>query len=106
MSECICDLRFAICDLTPDSDYWSQATSVLLRPRFSGVRKLHRVRNRFSGFKRARQTAEAVHKVLQAAYTLLKRGVNETEVSSYSSFTASQCWTESLVSLLNRKSQI
>src|SRR3974390_1037566 len=48
-----------------------------LAPRFSGVGKTIRHPNRFSGFWRAAQTAEAVLRLRQSTITPLKQGVNE-----------------------------
>jgi hypothetical protein len=75
MSEGICNLRFAICDLRPSSDGISLRAIALL---FSGVREAFRARNRFSlsGFKGFRQTAEGVNSARETGITLLKQ-VNE-----------------------------
>jgi hypothetical protein len=86
MNEGICDFRFAICDLMgpfinsrqfTDSSIEPRALS--LTPRFSGVYEPREALNRFSGFKRAEQTAEAVQVVGRCIITPLKRGVNERE---------------------------
>jgi hypothetical protein len=77
MNEDILDLRFAICDsgrvahqlsLTPNS--------FSLTTRFTGVWDPRGSQNRFSGFNKHSQTAEAVQ-VLARIITPLKRGANE-----------------------------
>ena len=85
MSEGICDFRFAICDLISRSISSRQFTdssieprALSLTPRFSGVGQMPGSENRFSGFKRSAQTAEAVRVRDQRTVTPLKRGVNET----------------------------
>jgi hypothetical protein len=79
MNEEICDFRFAICDWARLSSGSTRATvSLSLTPRFSGVCEARRAQNRFSGFKRAAQTAQAVQAIHRRRYTLLKQGVNET----------------------------
>jgi hypothetical protein len=42
--------------------------------------------NRFSGFKMARETAEAVHDVTARESTPLKRGVNENRLAEGSKY--------------------
>ena len=84
MNEDILDLRFAICDsgrvahqlsLTPNS--------FSLTTRFTGVWDPRGSQNRFSGFNKHSQTAEAVQ-VLSRIITPLKRGVNDTDYSDAS----------------------
>jgi len=76
MSERICDLRFAIWDLTEPSCGLSPAPKPSsLTPRFSGVYKAPRDVNRSSGFKRAEQTAEEAVRDPRHRDTLLKQGV-------------------------------
>ena len=51
-----------------------------LAPRFNGVPKCSKDANRFSGFSRRVETAEAVLVYRDRSITPLKRGVNEREL--------------------------
>jgi hypothetical protein len=53
------------------------ADRLSLTARFSGVAERSRTANRFSGFSRALETAEAVRDFNSCSLTPLKRGVNE-----------------------------
>jgi hypothetical protein len=84
MNEDILDFRFSICDWAqPVRDSAYRPGPISLTPRFSRVWEPHRSQNRFSGFNRHSQTAEAVQ-VLSRIITPLKRGVNDTDYSDAS----------------------
>ncbi len=74
MSEGICDFRFAICDLAGLSlDLPFAIDCLSVTPRLSGVCALRLSLNRFSGFSRAVETAEAVQLHHQGRLTCSSR---------------------------------
>ena len=108
MNEGICEFRFAICDwgrALPESNLAQRYLS--LTPCFSGVYMRLDIRNRFSGFPRLRQTAEAVQDPQHRPGTLLKQGVNEKCVRIIPSFLRPRVVTGGILfEIANLKSKI
>ena len=113
-----CDFRFAICDWVARSicsrrfaNSSIESRVLSLTPRFSGVGESAGSENRFSGFERRLQTAEAVQRVDRRIGTPLKRGVNETSTVGMGCFVARACITDTIglgfrLQIANRKSKI
>jgi len=83
MNDDIFNFRFAICDRAqPVHDAAWRLDPLLLTPRFSGVWESQRSQNRFSGFNRHSQTAEAVQ--VLGSHNHAEGGANERDYSNAS----------------------